>query len=348
MMKKIKVIFLGTPEFAVPILKKLAQSEFKPVAVFCAPDKPVGRKQILTPPPVKVATQELGIPVFQPANKSELTKLVAEQKPDLIISAAYGIIIPKEVLDAPKYGCLNIHPSLLPKYRGASPIQAAILNGDTKTGVSIFKMDEGIDAGPIIAAEEIDLGEAASFSLPATHPRPAPPAGGTPAFAQSLPPRPTTPELSKILSELGADLLLKILPDWLAGQIQAKPQDDSQAVYAPQIKKEDGQIDWQKSAAQIERQIRAFDPWPGSYSIYPLSEPIGRVEGLKLKILSASVSEKNFDQQPGEIFIEGNNVFVQTGNGSLQIEKLQLEGGKSQDTASFIRGHQDITGKILK
>ncbi len=138
---KLKIAFLGTPQFAVPILEKLAQSDFKPIAVFCASDKPVGRKQIITPPPVKVTAQKFDIPVYQPDDVSGFMLQVSSLKPDLIISAAYGMILPKEVLDAPKFGCLNLHPSLLPKYRGASPIQAAILNGDPETGVTIIKMD---------------------------------------------------------------------------------------------------------------------------------------------------------------------------------------------------------------
>ncbi len=264
----IKVAFLGTPEFAVPALKKLARSEFKPAAVFCAPDKPVGRKQELTPPPVKVAAQELGIPVFQPANKAELAKLVAEQKPDLIISVAYGIIIPKEVLETPKYGCLNIHPSLLPKYRGASPIQTAILNGDEKTGVSIFKMDEGVDTGDVLIEREWSIDKKSA------------------------------PELFDELAELGGEVLVKILPDWIAGKIEPKPQDNSEAILTKQIKKEDGQIDWKKSAEEIERQIRAFDPWPGTHTRIMNNE-----SSIKdLKILKADASDKNYGNQPGEIF----------------------------------------------
>lgn len=305
----IKVAFLGTPEFAIPALKALAKSEFKPFAVFCAPDKPIGRKQEMTPPPIKVAAQNFGIPVYQPTNKQELTEKILELKPDLAISAAYGIIVPKEVLEAPKFGCLNIHPSLLPKYRGASPIQAAILNGDKKTGVTIFKMDAGIDTGEIVAKNDFATNHQA-----------------------------TTPELSNELAEIGARLLIKILPDWVSGKIAPEKQNNSEAIYAPQIKKEDGKIDWQKPASEIERQIRAFDPWPGTFSEY---------NGQKFKIIKAGLSEKESGKEPGALFLENNKLAAQTGKGSLLLEKVQLEGGKPIDAESFLRGHQDAPGKIL-
>jgi methionyl-tRNA formyltransferase len=305
-----KTVFLGTPEFAVPALKALANSEFRPFAVFCAPDKPVGRKQEMTPPPVKAAAQKFGIPVYQPANKQELKEKVLELKPDLIISAAYGIIVPKEVLETPNFGCLNIHPSLLPKYRGASPIQAAILNGDEKTGVTIFKMDEGIDTGPIIAKSEWQIANS----------------------------KISTPELSKELAESGAQLLIKTLPDWLSGKIIPEKQSNSESVYAPQIEKEDGKINWQKPAVEIERQIRAFDPWPGTFSEY---------DGLKFKILEAEISEKESGKEPGALLLENGKLAVQTGNGSLILEKVQLEGGKPTNAESFLRGHQDAPGKKL-
>lgn len=174
-----KIAFLGTPQFAVPILEKLAQSDFKPMAVFTAPDKPVGRQQILTPPPTKIAAQKYNIPVWQLAQTSDFRLQTSDLKPDLIISAAYGLILPKDILDLPKYGCLNIHPSLLPKYRGPSPIQAVILNGDSETGVTIFKMDEKIDHGPILASFKFQV---LSFKF-------------------------TTPGLSEKLSKLGADFI---------------------------------------------------------------------------------------------------------------------------------------------
>lgn len=307
---KNKIIFLGTPEFALPILEKLINSEYKPMAIFCAPDKPVGRQQILTPPPVKVLAQKYKLPVYQPANKKELAEQIAELKPDLILSAAYGIIVPQEVLNIPKFGCLNIHPSLLPKYRGASPIQTAILNGDTESGATIFKMDAKMDTGAIIAKETL------------------------PMSGQKI----TTPELSKKLAELSADLLLNILPDWLAGKIKPEAQNEVLASYTKIIAKEDGQIHWQKTAKEIERQIRAFFPWPGSFSGQP-----------KIKILEAEASEKNYGKQIGEIFLtDTDQLTIQTGAGTLIVKKLQAEGGKPLPAADFIRGHNNIIGQILK
>lgn len=322
----LKIIFMGTPEFSVPILEKLANSDYKPVAVFCAPDKPVGRKQILTPPPVKVAAQKYNIPVFQPANSHELADTLKTASTNLIITAAYGLILPKEVLGTPKYDCLNIHPSLLPKYRGPSPIQAAILNGDAETGVTIYKMDEQIDHGPILITDHLSL--------------------NTKEY--------TTPELSDKLSNLGADLLLQTLPDWLAGKIMPQPQDNSQVTLTKIITKEDGQIDWRKSAQEIERQIRAYTPWPGSYTTLPNYSP-SEVEGSKIKIMEAEVSDTNKQfypersQKAGEVSLtETNKLAIQTGDGALIVKKLQLAGGKSLSAQNFLRGHKNIIGKILK
>ena len=325
----LKVVFLGTPEFAAPILEKLASSSpphqnwcggrYKPIAVFCAPDKPVGRKQVLTHPPVKILAQKYNIPVFQPANSRELIYTLKSIPHTLIITVAYGLILPREVLKTPKFGCLNIHPSLLPKYRGPSPIQAAILAGDTETGVTIYKMDEQIDHGPILITNHLSL------------------------ITQKF----TTPELSKILAELGADLLLKILPDYLAGKIAPQPQDETQAICAKIITKQDGRIDWQKSAAEIERQIRAYDPWPGSFT---------KFNGQKLKIIKATLGKAKTNKQiypeqkrgVGKIFLtETGELAVQCGQGYLITKTLQLEGGKLLPANNFLRGHQDIIGQIL-
>ncbi len=304
------IAFFGTPQFAVPILGKLARNGFKPVAVFCAPDKPVGRKQTLTPPPVKILAQKYNIPVFQPADKKELEKQIAGLKPDLIISAAYGIIISEKTLAAPKFGCLNIHPSLLPKYRGPAPIQNTILNGDQKTGVTIFKMDKGIDTGPLIASRQLTIADKKYITL----------------------------ELSQILAELGAQLLLDILPDWLNGKIQPQAQNDAEASSTKIIGKDDGLIDWRKSAAEIERQIRAYFPWPGAYA---------KINGKKIKIIEAELSNEKQEKEPGKIFSDGKKLFIQTAKGALAVVMLQLENGKPMVADDFLHGHRDIIGKIL-
>jgi len=305
-----KLIFMGTPEFAVPILKKLIDNTYKPVAVFCAPDKPIGRKQILTPPLTKALAQEHNIPIYQPANSHELAQTIKSLSCDIIITAAYGLIFPKEVLDAPQYGCLNIHPSLLPKYRGASPLQATILNGDIETGVTIYKMDAKVDHGPIIIQKKLE------------------------SSLDQL----TTPELSEKLANFSSELLLETLPEWLAGKITPIPQDDSLASHTKIIKKEDGQINWQKSAKKIEQQIRAFTPWPSAHTLltdYRLPTT------AKIKITEAIVTEKNYDKKVGEVFLINTcDLAVQTGSGSLIIKKLQ-------DSSDFLRGHKDIIGTIL-
>jgi len=308
---------MGTPEFALPVLEKLINSDYKPVAVFCAPDKPVGRQQILTPPLTKVLAQENNIPVFQPANSHELVDIIKSLPCDIIITAAYGLIFPKEVLDVPQYGCLNIHPSLLPKYRGASPIQSVILNGDGETGVTIYKMDEKVDHGPILANDKWQMTNG----------------------------KITTPELSNILADLGAKLLLEILPQWLSSKIQPVPQDNSLATYTKIIKKENGQIDWQKSAKEIEQKIRAYTPWPGAHTM--LTDYRLPATG-KIKIIEADTAEKTTNKQIGEVFLnENTELAVQCGQGYLVIKNLQLEGSKPLEASDFLRGHKEIIGTIL-
>lgn len=279
---KFKIIFMGTPRFGAIILEKLAKSNFRPLLAITVPDKPVGRKQILTPPPVKLVAEKYKIPIKQPEKIAREKSEIENLKPDLILVAAYGQILPKEILKIPQSGCLNIHPSLLPKYRGPSPIQSVLLKGEKRTGVTIILMKEKIDGGEIVAA----LPLRASIS------------------------HLTSEELSKKLAELGAKLLIKTLPKWLKGEIKPKPQNESKATYTKIFKKEDGEIDWRKSPTEIERQIRAFYPWPGSYTLY---------QGKRLKILKAEVSKNK-----------------------LIIKRVQLEGKKPMDFEEFLRGHRDF------
>ncbi|MCX6743639.1 MAG: methionyl-tRNA formyltransferase, partial [Candidatus Parcubacteria bacterium] len=250
--KEIKVIFMGTPEFSAPILNALIE-KYKVIAVVTQPDKKVGRKQIVTPSPIKKIAVANKIEVLQPAflkDNVEFIRRVKELNPDVIIIAAYGLILPKEILDIPQCGVLNVHASLLPKYRGASPIQAAILNGDKETGVTIMLVNERMDEGDILTQKTITINNNDNFEA-----------------------------LYNKLSELGANLLLKTLPGYLSGQIKPKPQEDSEATYCQLITKDMGKIDWHKSALEIDRQIRAFTPWPGTYTTW---------QGKNLKILSAS------------------------------------------------------------
>jgi len=280
-----KIVFFGTPEFGTIILEGLIKANYKPFLVITAPDKPVGRKQILTPPPVKSLIMEheaWNIPILQPEKLDSSFKFqVSGLKPDLIVVAAYGQILPQEILEIPKYGCLNVHPSLLPKYRGPSPIQYTILNGDKETGLTIILMDEKIDHGPILAKREWEI----------------------------LNSKITYEELHNKLADLGAKLLVETIPKWIKGEIKPAPQDETRATYTKILKKEDGKIDWEKSAEEIERQVRAFTPWPGTYTIY---------KGKRLKILEA-----------------------ETSNNQLIIKEVQLEGKKAMNFEEFLMGHPD-------
>ena len=233
-------------------------------------------------------------------------------EPNLIILSAYGQIIPKEILKIPKYGCLNIHPSLLPKYRGPSPIQTAILNGDEKTGVTIFIMDEKIDHGPIVAQKELEI-KNYNFKT-----------------------------LSKKLANLGADLLIEILPKYLAGEMKPIPQDDSKATYTKIIKKEDGKINWQKSAEEIERMTRAFTLWPGTYTYINLKKP------KMLKIIKVKVFKIDHQKTPGTIFLtEKKELAVACAQNALILKEVQLEGKRKMSGRDFLNGHPEIINSIL-
>jgi len=298
---ELKIIFMGTPGFGAIILEGLIKNNYKPALVITAPDKPVGRKQILTPPLVKIIAQKYEIPVEQPKKVLNYKLQATRMKPDLIIIAAYGEIIPKEILEIPKHGCLNVHPSLLPKYRGPSPIQTIILNGDKETGTTIILIDEKMDHGPIITNRQLPISD----------------------------PKITTDELSKELAVLSIDLLVEIIPKWINGEIKARPQDKSKATYTKIIKKEDGKINWKKSAIEIERQIRAFYPWPGTFTFW---------KGKRIKILKAETSKTAPE----------NNLAIKCGKDYLIIKKLQPEGKKPIEINDFLRGHPDFINFIPK
>ena len=348
----LKIIFIGTPEFGAIILEKLVNSEYKPVLVVTAPDKPVGRKQIITPPPTKISAQKHNIPVLQPEILANSKSEILNSKPDLIVVAAYGQILPKEILEIPKFGCLNVHPSLLPKYRGPSPIQTTILNGDGETGVTIMLMDEKVDHGKTIS----------NFQFPISNKKI------------------TYPELLKELAELGAKLLVETIPKWINGEIKPKPQDETKATYTKIIKKEDGRIDWNKSAEEIERQVRAFNPWPGTYGKYEVrSMKYKEKKERILKILEAEVLSCGIKKQIGEVFLtEENELAVKCGprtktrtpptpkfgvevnrqkqssfgaralQDCLILLQLQLEGGKPMRGEDFLRGHSNFIGLVLQ
>ena len=278
--KEIKIIFLGTPKFGAVVLEGLIKSGHKPFLVVTEPDKPVGRKQIVTPPQVKVLAEKYNIPVAQPDKIKNWKLEIKNLNPDLGIVASFGQIIPSDILGIPKYGFLNVHPSLLPKYRGPSPIQFAILDGEEKTGVTIMRISEKLDTGPILSQQEIELDQKETFE-----------------------------SLHDKLAEVGTKLLIEAIPRLLAGKLPPLLQDDTKATYTKIFKKEDGKIDWKKPAKEIERQIRALNPWPGTYTIY---------NGKRLKILRAEAV-----------------------GGKLLIEEVQLEGKKPITFEDFLRGHPD-------
>ncbi|PIR72090.1 MAG: methionyl-tRNA formyltransferase [Candidatus Nealsonbacteria bacterium CG10_big_fil_rev_8_21_14_0_10_36_24] len=292
--EKFKIIFLGTPEFGVIILEGLINGGHKPILVVTAPDKPVGRKQMLTPPPVKTIAQKYNILIEQPKKIKNLELKIKNLKPDLGIVAAYGHIIPQEILTIPKYGFLNVHPSLLPKYRGPSPIQTAILNGDEETGVTIILMDEKIDHGPILAKRELEF-SISNFQFSKLHDK---------------------------LAELGVKLLLETIAKWINGEIKPKPQNESKATYTKIIKKDDGKINWSRPTTEIEKQIRAFNPWPGTFTFIkknnlPSLKLRRASKIIRVKILEAEVSKSN----------------------QLIIKKIQPEGKKPMTFEEFKRGY---------
>jgi methionyl-tRNA formyltransferase len=308
MLDSTKILFIGTPHFAATTLEELVERGFYITGVICQPDKQSGRGRVLEAPAVKKSAIKHNIPVFQPTSPQELTEAVKNNMPDLIVVVAYGKKIPDEALDVPKYKTLNIHGSLLPDYRGASCIAQAILDGKTITGISIIEMSADIDAGAIISQQSIEI------------------------VAED-----TTAALTEKLAELSAKLIVKVIPDWVEGKIQPTEQEHEKATVCHLIKKEDGRIDWQKPAVEIERMIRAYIPWPNAYTF---------LDDKMIKILAAKLTEKNI--KPGEILIENNKLFVGTGEKSLKILKMKPENSKEITAIDFINGHRDINGKVFQ
>ncbi len=291
-----KIVFLGTPEFSAVILEKLSSSPYRPSLVITRPDKPVGRKQIISPSSVKLIAEKYEIPIFQPKTKKDLELKIKQFKPDLGIVVAYKYILSEDTLKIPYFGFLNVHPSLLPKYRGPSPIQATILNGDKETGVTIILVDEKTDHGEIISKSQ--------FSIPNS---------GI-----------IYKELERELAIRGGELLVKTIPKWLKNKINPEKQDEKKATYTKIIRKNDGRIDWSMTAEEIERQIRAFKPWPGSFTFFKKSGKI-----LKVKIIEAEISKKDIPQKYS----------IKCKKDYLIIKKLQPEGKKEMIAEDFIRGY---------
>ena len=298
------LIFCGTPQFAVPTLEKLLAEGFAVEVVVSQPDEPSGRGYEVKPPPVKQLAERAGIPVFQPAKlKAPATQeFLSRYHPDAIVVVAYGRIIPPWMIELPRLGCINLHASLLPKYRGAAPIQWAIVRGETVTGVTTMKIDPGMDTGDILLVREIPIGE-----------------------------DDTTETLSASLSRIGADLMIETLRGLERGEITPRPQDHSQATMAPMLKKEDGRIDWNLPAREISWRVRGLRPWPGAYSTF---------RGKNLHIWSSAVAETALtDLLPGTLVGGAGKLSVACGEGTqLELKEVQLEGRKRLSARDFLNG----------
>jgi methionyl-tRNA formyltransferase len=306
-MVALRIIFMGTAELSYASLEKLARDKnLQIAAVVTQPDKAKGREMKLQSSPVKILAEKLKLPILQPA-KARDEKFISELRglnPDLIIVVAYGQILPQSILDLPKFGCVNVHTSLLPKYRGAAPIQSAILNGEMETGVTIMKMDAGLDTGEIILQARTPI-------LPEDN-------------SQTLHDR---------LAQLGAELLVETIPDYVAGKIPPKQQPAEGASYAAKIKKEDGKIDWNEPAEKILNRLRAFTPWPGVFTFLRTEE-----KSQLLKIWKAEISGDN--GQTGTILsADKNGIVVACGKNTLRILELQREGGRRLSAQEFLAGH---------
>lgn len=309
--ESLRTIFMGTPEFALPTLKGLIAAGVNLVGVYTQPDRPKGRGKKLAASPVKLLAQEESIPVFQPRKlrDPQAVEELRELQPDLIVVVAYGQILPKAVLDIPQYHCINVHASLLPQYRGAAPINKAIMEGENETGITTMLMDVGLDTGDMLVKMSLPIGADE-----------------------------TAGQLHDRLALLGRKAMEETLEQLCAGTLKAEKQDDNLSSYAPMLKKEDGLIDWHKSARTIHNQVRGLDPWPGAYTY---------LDGEQLKIASTRVEEDS-DAEPGTIVTAAKSgIRIACGEGTLVVGELQLPGKKKLSAMSFLSGHPLFAGTRL-
>lgn len=315
-MKKedIKIAFMGTPLLGSIVLDGLIKKGFLIDLVITAPDKPSGRKNIITPPPVKITALENNIQIIQPNKIAEAEETIKKINPDIIIIAAYGKMIPEDIISIPKYGCVNVHPSLLPKYRGPSPIQGAILNNEEKTGVTLFKIDKNLDSGPILLRKEVKINK-----------------------------KENAEDLGKNLFLESVQMLENLIPRLVEGKIKEIPQNDKEATFTKIIKKEDGRINWKESAKKIELKIRAYYPWPSAFTYFKKND-----KNLIVKIIEGEEKkEKSKNHFPGKVFLCNKNLAIQCGKDILIIKKIQIEGKNVTTSEDFLRGQKEFLKSAL-
>ena len=309
---RLRTVFMGTPRFAVPSLEALAESE-NVTLVLCNPDRPSGRGRSLGTPPVKEEAARRGIPVFQPekARHPDAVARIAAEAPDLVVVVAYGHILPKSILDIPRLGCINVHASLLPRYRGAAPINWAVARGETVTGITIMRMDEGMDTGPMLHVREMPIGG-----------------------------EDTAETMFSKLSNLGAEALREALHKLREGTLDETPQDASLATYAPMLKKEHGRIGWNRPAREVRDLVRGMAPWPSAFALHA---------GKTLKVLSSAVDGESLPAgEPGEVVALGRDgIAVACGEGVLRLRVVQPEGGKAMDAWAYAQGRRVTKGERL-
>ena len=309
-MAKLRLVFMGTPEFACPTLQRIIERGEDILAVVTQPDRPKGRGQQLAPPPVKVLAEQHGIPVMQPAKvrAPEFIEVMRELAPDLIVVIAFGQILPKALLEVPRHGCINVHASLLPRYRGAAPINWCIINGEAETGVTTMQMDVGLDTGDMLLKKSTPID-----------------------------PEEDTSSLHDRLAAIGAEALAETLDLLLAGRLVPVKQDDALSCYAAMLKKEDGLIDWGKGAQEIKNLVRGMTPWPGAFS---------HLDGKTMKVYRVGVA--NGSGAPGTVLrADRQGLEVACGSGSVMLEELQLEGRKRLAAAEFLAGYKIEPGTVL-